>query len=930
MSGSTGTTGSLEQVLVSVRRYRYVLALEALFAVMLALRLRAFDTYIQSRKVYFAGVDAYYHYRHVSYTVENWPRTMSFDPWTGYPEGSPVGAFGTLYDLVAATIALIVGGGDPSAYTIAVVVAVLPAVLGAAAVFPIYFLTKVLLNGARLPALLAAGMFSLFPGIVFIKGVVGSGDHHSAEVFLSTLALYYLVVTFKAIRGRDISVEQLTSGALFEDQRLVLAVLGAGLTLSAYHLVWPPAIFLSGSLAIALTLHALWAHLNGESPVSELLVGSVIFGLVGAALLAPMRSLEFSLTLFSAAQPVIVGGLAVWFGLLAAGCTLSNRHDLPVTYLPIGAGASTVAGLGCFWLVSPTAFGDVVTGIGLSVGLATPEWLRTISEAAAWIETPGDIWAAPYSEYGLIGFTGLVGVWVTLRSYLNKTRPVEELLIVVWAVIVLLSAINQYRWNYYLAPLVAVLGARALWAMLTRTETAQYLLQWDRRSLPEFRHAVVLVLVCCLLSPTLVYPSAGTVVDRSVDDNRGQYILWEPTLEWLAMNTPEQGTYGGGGEPFDYYGAYEFTGDFDYPPGTYGTVAWWEYGHWLTVESRHIPQTNPLQQNAPETGRYLLGTDIETAEQEITGISDEPFPRYVIVDYQTVDPTQKLENPAVWAQYDVEEYREFLLYQATADQYRGASYVMTDTYYRSIGARLYHHHGSAQSPGSLVLDYEERVIVDGAGRQQVVKVTPSDGQPLKQFETRAEAEAYVKADGSAQIGGIGPHTTVVVPALQQYRLVYASPDLSVQDIEYQQALAQQAQLLNAPLTAYLPQNPSAIKVFERVDGATLIGTATPNTTVTATVQLNIETRGQTFTYTQYAHTDADGNFEMVVPYSTTGYDNWGVEQGYTNVAVQALGPYVVSTETVTTTVQVTEAQVIGEDENATRVNLRVTESQESV
>jgi len=83
--------------------------------------------------------------------------------------------------------------------------------------------------------------------------------------------------------------------------------------------------------------------------------------------------------------------------------------------------------------------------------------------------------------------------------------------------------------------------------------------------------------------------------------------------------------------------------------------------------------------------------------------------------------------------------------------------------------------------------------------------------------------------------------------------------------------------------------------------------------------------GESFIYRQEAETGADGSFEMTVPYSTTGYDEYGVEEGYTNVSVRATSPYTFRDASsgfpLNGTVEVTEGQVIGENSTASTVNL---------
>jgi dolichyl-diphosphooligosaccharide--protein glycosyltransferase len=71
--------------------------------------------------------------------------------------------------------------------------------------------------------------------------------------------------------------------------------------------------------------------------------------------------------------------------------------------------------------------------------------------------------------------------------------------------------------------------------------------------------------------------------------------------------------------------------------------------------------------------------------------------------------------------------------------------------------------------------------------------------------------------------------------------------------------------------------------------------APANSTVTASVEMRVPTSNSTFTYTQQAQANEDGEFAMTLPYSTTGYDEYGPNNGYTNVSVRATGPYTLST-----------------------------------
>jgi len=128
-----------------------------------------------------------------------------------------------------------------------------------------------------------------------------------------------------------------------------------------------------------------------------------------------------------------------------------------------------------------------------------------------------------------------------------------------------------------------------------------------------------------------------------------------------------------------------------------------------------------------------------------------------------------------------------------------------------------------------------------------------------------------------------------------------------------------------------PTTPAWTKVFERVPGATIEGEGGPeNSTVRFRVTIEPE-NGQPFRYTQRVETDDNGEFTATVPYATQGYDEWGPEEGYTNVSARANGSYSITSGFQVNesgyriryvgSVNVTEGQVIGEDTSPATVTL---------
>jgi dolichyl-diphosphooligosaccharide--protein glycosyltransferase len=60
----------------------------------------------------------------------------------------------------------------------------------------------------------------------------------------------------------------------------------------------------------------------------------------------------------------------------------------------------------------------------------------------------------------------------------------------------------------------------------------------------------------------------------------------------------------------------------------------------------------------------------------------------------------------------------------------------------------------------------------------------------------------------------------------------------------------------------------AVKVFEQVAGARLVGRARPGAALEARLDLAARASGHAFRYVRSGHADADGRFELTVPYPT--------------------------------------------------------------
>ena len=195
-----------------------------------------------------------------------------------------------------------------------------------------------------------------------------------------------------------------------------------------------------------------------------------------------------------------------------------------------------------------------------------------------------------FSNFGIPLILALVGLFILIRKHLN-------LLVVVWTLILLLAQIGQRRWGYYYAVPVALLtGATIVWVSGMVKEKAR---------IPVF---IILIFFTFLPSAN---PTWGIA---NMPTNMGP--AWYNSLIWLKENSPE---------PFTTPDAYLQTNLKEKP--TYGILAWWDFGHWITYVSHRVPVSNPAYQDVAAGSRFFASRTVEEARAEIEGLDI----RYIIL-----------------------------------------------------------------------------------------------------------------------------------------------------------------------------------------------------------------------------------------------------------------------------------------------------------
>jgi dolichyl-diphosphooligosaccharide--protein glycosyltransferase len=923
--------------------YHYVaLALLAAFA--LWNRVRNWENFVVDGEVLFRANDPWYHLRSVQYVVDNYPATMPFDPWTYFPFGTSSGQFGTLFDQIMATIALVVGLGNPSDELVRQVVLFAPVVFGVATLVPTYLIGRRL--GGRAGGVISAAVVAFGAGSLLSSSVAGASDHHVAEALFQALGVLGVMVAI-GVAEREKPVWELLAAREVDALRRPLAWAAVGgLGIAAYLWVWPPGVLLLGILGVFFLLHLGFEYARGNSPEHAALAGAVSLGTAGVLQLGSTRVLDISATSRSLLQPGLALAVAVGCVFVAWLARVWDSRDGPAAAFPVALVAIVAAVAGLAAVVVPDTFGFFLTQVDRIFGFLAPTTGAATTIGEAQPGSLGDI----FGGYKLAAVTALAGALILLgKQVLNDDPGGEGLLVVVWSAFIVAASLTQARFGYYLAvPVAALTGA-------TVGFVGRYLRSTGETVEIETYQVLTVASVLVLVVAPLVFVGTATtttVADRA--SNPGGVVGWQDGLNWADENLPAQGQYANpDGEPIEYLGTFAATEDFDYPEGAYGVMSWWDYGHWITTQAETIPNANPFQQGLTDAARFLTAGNESTAGSVLADVSeDDAETRYVMVDWKMAE-TESL--PPVRGKFFAPSQ---LAPNASRDEFfsrmldrneRTRGIIQSTVfmrhkqpYYDSMLARLYLYHGSAVSPEPVVVDWQGSERPSPTGGTLTQPPPGGAAESLKLFENLSAARSFVEEDGTAQLGGFGPYPTERVPALEHYRLVHMSNTSALQSGGYQQGLVrtirqtgltQKLGGVNSSQGAinFLFQNtPTWTKTFERVPGATVEGTGPAN----ATLRLRVPMRpanGNEFVYRQRVRTDDDGTFSTTLPYATTEYDQWGTAEGYTNVSVRAAGPYTITSAATLNDSQflvreraqfnVSEAAVVGERTDPITVDL---------
>lgn len=290
----------------------YIVILAVIFVGALLLRvLGPYDSIFTEDGVRFSSTDPWVHVRLVENTIQHLPFRISFDPLALFPYGQRVGV-APFFDVMIAVVVWVIGLGSPTQNTIDTISAYFPAILGALTVIPVYMIGKEVFN--RNVGLLAAALIAILPGEFLGRSLLGSTDHHVAEVLFSTTALLFMILALKSAKKNELSFRHFLNRDWRNIRKPLIYSLLVGVMLGIYLLTWIGGLLLVLILFSYLVLQYFIDHSRGKSTDYLCIIGipSFLVALVMIAPVSPYFYIAGGKTYFIVS---LLAGIVVFFGI---------------------------------------------------------------------------------------------------------------------------------------------------------------------------------------------------------------------------------------------------------------------------------------------------------------------------------------------------------------------------------------------------------------------------------------------------------------------------------------------------------------------------------------------------------------------------------------------------------------------------------------
>ncbi len=376
---------------------------------------------------------------------------------------------------------------------------------------------------------------------------------------------------------------------------------------------------------------------------NDLLMTNGIFLSLSAALLVlfGFHATGISITQYSPGLVYIHLALLALTGVLFALSLVAGTKKS--TYL-VSLAVIGVAGCAAIFLYPP------FTGMGQQ---AFELFFGSMQFSVGVVETLPLTLPVAWDFFGLSIILSAGGLLVLGYSVV-KNHKAEWIFLLIWSLVLIILTIRYQRFDYYSTVTIVLLSAICItepfrWqdaavrakvsALVSRIVPASSAvsgteaIQEKTPAVPERsgkkkktprpgdnREATgTLKVVCLALVLLLTVVLVGVSLYKDLDlglttPARELSPDWIESATWLGNTTPATGV--------DYFGEYPSSG-YSYPNGSYGVMASWDAGHWITFFAQRIPITNPFQDNlAGNTGAaaYFLAQNESQADTILAGL----------------------------------------------------------------------------------------------------------------------------------------------------------------------------------------------------------------------------------------------------------------------------------------------------------------------
>ncbi len=531
--------------------------LSLIILIAIGLRLIPIKNIVFPDSIWFIGPDSWYHMRLADYTMVNWPKVLTNDPFMGIVGYMPL----ETWIIVGITKYLGIFIHNP--LLLDWVGAVLPVLAGVITLIFIYLLLKSLFSSKV--ALLTCFLVAILPTEFLYRSLFGQADHHSFEVLFTIASLYFL--NWNTTKGWII----------------------AGFTTACLLLVWNGGIFFVAIVALWKSVNLLFQSFtlkpNKGSSNSQFFIWIGITFVLTTGVLWVIQDSSVKFTAFKLLILAIIPLFFVFLQSLKERFSLifakifSIKTSLPVNF---------TTGIAVFWFIVL----GIIVSLKIQVGDYTLlkevvnelknifwGWGSTVQEAQP---TQPLIWLFHLELLSVFAIGGF------LLSIKNRVTS----LFMVWAVILILAMYGQRRWEYYA---VIPISAFAVYFMVFLYQCfAKFISGKFKRNLIAKAIPVIAFVMLFVVSISLPLLKVYDVANAYSDVNSDTY----QAAIWLKDNTPKPFTVSYGPHisidvskgiiKTKVHDGYWDTTD---EKPSYTILNWWDYGNLIMRVSHRVPES---------------------------------------------------------------------------------------------------------------------------------------------------------------------------------------------------------------------------------------------------------------------------------------------------------------------------------------------------